>query len=90
MPEFLPGDGIDATGGFIEQQDLGTMHQSGSKSQLLLHAAGERLGGPVCEFFQAGKRGFVQERRISRKATLKLVDPARDGSEGEERRREAA
>lgn len=42
------------------------------------------------EFFKAGKRGFVQERRISRKATLKLVDPARDGDEGEERRREAA
>jgi UDP-N-acetylglucosamine acyltransferase len=42
------------------------------------------------EFFKAGKRGFVQERRISRKATLKLVDPARDADEGEERRREAA
>jgi UDP-N-acetylglucosamine acyltransferase len=42
------------------------------------------------EFFKAGKRGFVQERRISQKATLKLVDPARDVNEGEERRREAA
>jgi len=41
------------------------------------------------EFFKAGKRGFVQERRISSKATLKIVDPARE-DRGEERRREAA
>ena len=27
------------------------------------------------EFLKQGKRGFVQERRISRKATLKIVDP---------------
>jgi UDP-N-acetylglucosamine acyltransferase len=30
------------------------------------------------EFFKDGKRGFVQERRISRRATLKIVDPAAD------------
>jgi UDP-N-acetylglucosamine acyltransferase len=42
------------------------------------------------EFLKTGKRGFVQERRISGKATLKLIDPARDVGEGEERRREAA
>ena len=30
------------------------------------------------EFFKTGKRGFIQERRISRKATLKIVDPARE------------
>jgi UDP-N-acetylglucosamine acyltransferase len=30
------------------------------------------------EFFKQGKRGFIQERRISRKATLKIVDPAED------------
>ena len=42
------------------------------------------------EFLKAGKRGFVQERRISRKATLKIVDPARDDAERDERRREAA
>lgn len=29
-------------------------------------------------FLRAGKRGFVQERRISRKATLKIVAPADD------------
>lgn len=41
------------------------------------------------EFFQSGKRGFIQERRISRKATLKLVDPATDDIE-QDRDREAA
>ncbi|MDX1946471.1 MAG: acyl-ACP--UDP-N-acetylglucosamine O-acyltransferase [Pirellulaceae bacterium] len=43
------------------------------------------------EFFKSGKRGFVQERRISRKATLKIVDPATDEIESDAtRRREAA
>jgi UDP-N-acetylglucosamine acyltransferase len=43
------------------------------------------------EFFKAGKRGFVQERRISRKATLKIVDPAQDEIEqNEANKREAA
>ena len=37
--------------------------------------------GPAALFYsflKQGKRGFVQERRISRKATLKLIDPALD------------
>jgi UDP-N-acetylglucosamine acyltransferase len=43
------------------------------------------------EFFKTGKRGFSQERRISRKATLKLVDPAHDDAEhGDSRNRDAA
>jgi UDP-N-acetylglucosamine acyltransferase len=43
------------------------------------------------EFFKTGKRGFIQERRISRKATLKLVDPTQDDIEhGESRNRDAA
>ena len=33
------------------------------------------------EFLKQGKRGFMQERRISRKATLKIVDPADDDIE---------
>jgi UDP-N-acetylglucosamine acyltransferase len=37
------------------------------------------------EFLKNGKRGFVQERRISRKATLKIVDPAQDDIEQLER-----
>jgi len=43
-----------------------------------------------CDFLQTGKRGFVQERRISRKATLKLLDPARDDAEPEETSRRHA
>jgi UDP-N-acetylglucosamine acyltransferase len=50
--------------------------------------------GPAClfhEFLKTGKRGFVQERRISRKATLKIVDPAQDDIEQDEaKKREAA
>ena len=43
------------------------------------------------EFFKSGKRGFVQERRISRRATLKIADPGQDESEqSDNRRREAA
>jgi hypothetical protein len=30
------------------------------------------------EFLQSGKRGFVQERRISRRAMLRIVSPADD------------
>jgi UDP-N-acetylglucosamine acyltransferase len=41
------------------------------------------------EFFLNGKRGFTQERRISRRATLKIVDPAQDDIE-EDRRRDVA
>jgi UDP-N-acetylglucosamine acyltransferase len=43
------------------------------------------------EFLKNGKRGFVQERRISRKATLKIVDPAQDEIESATRKsRDAA
>jgi len=42
------------------------------------------------EFFKVGNRGFVQERRISRKATLKLVDPGQDADDHDERRRREA
>jgi hypothetical protein len=33
------------------------------------------------DFLKSGKRGFVQERRISRKATLKIVDAAQDDAD---------
>ena len=43
------------------------------------------------EFLKQGKRGFTQERRISRKATLKIVDPSQDEIEGSHgRQRDAA
>jgi UDP-N-acetylglucosamine acyltransferase len=42
------------------------------------------------EFLQTGNRGFIQERRISRKATLKIVDPAQDEIEQAETRKRGA
>jgi UDP-N-acetylglucosamine acyltransferase len=43
------------------------------------------------EFFAAGKRGFIQERRISRRATLKLVSPSSDDADhSDARHRDAA
>jgi UDP-N-acetylglucosamine acyltransferase len=45
--------------------------------------------GPAAEFhefFRTGKRGFVQERSISRKATLKIVDPSQDDIERDDAR----
>jgi UDP-N-acetylglucosamine acyltransferase len=45
--------------------------------------------GPAAAFFEflkAGRRGFVQERRISRKATLKIVTPAQDEVEDAQNR----
>lgn len=51
--------------------------------------------GPAAEFFEflkQGKRGFVQERRISRKATLKIVGADEDDMEdvADSNKREAA
>jgi hypothetical protein len=45
--------------------------------------------GPAARFYdflKQGKRGFVQERRISRKATLKIVDPSQDDVEDGQKR----
>jgi UDP-N-acetylglucosamine acyltransferase len=42
------------------------------------------------DFLTTGKRGFVQERRISRKATLKIADPIQDDLEEQRRGRDAA
>ncbi len=43
------------------------------------------------DFLRIGKRGFVQERSISRRATLKIVDPRQDEAErNAPSRREAA
>jgi UDP-N-acetylglucosamine acyltransferase len=56
-------------------------------SEVLEHLARDFTTGPAAlyhEFLKAGKRGFVQERRISRKAMLKIVDPAASDEIGEE------
>ncbi len=41
------------------------------------------------EFLKSGKRGFVQERRISRKATLKIAAPTDEDAEQTEKREAA-
>jgi hypothetical protein len=38
----------------------------------------QRSAAAFHEFLQSGKRGFVQERRISRRAMLRIVSPADD------------
>jgi UDP-N-acetylglucosamine acyltransferase len=63
-------------------------------SEVLAILKADFSAGPAVAFYdflKAGKRGFVQERRISRKATLKIVDPAEDDAQSaSDRRREAA
>lgn len=64
-------------------------------SEVLAILKAEFNTGPAVEFFEflkTGKRGFVQERRISRKATLKIVSSDDDDLEetGTDRKREAA
>jgi UDP-N-acetylglucosamine acyltransferase len=61
-------------------------------SEVLDILAASFQAGPAAEFHEflkSGKRGFVQERRISRKATLKIVDPSEDEM-GDEKDRDAA
>lgn len=56
-------------------------------SEVLEQLARDFTAGPAAlyhEFLKTGKRGFVQERRISRKAMLKIVDPAASDEIGEE------
>jgi len=61
-------------------------------SEVLEQLAGEFTTGPAAlfhEFLKTGKRGFVQERRISRKAMLKIADPAATDEIGESPARKA-
>jgi UDP-N-acetylglucosamine acyltransferase len=63
-------------------------------SEVLAILKSEFSTGPAAafhEFLKSGQRGFIQERRISRKATLRIVDADEDDIDQiEERRREAA
>lgn len=50
-------------------------------SEVLAILEADFQDGPAAafsEYFKSGKRGFTQERRISRRATLKIIDPALD------------
>jgi UDP-N-acetylglucosamine acyltransferase len=56
-------------------------------TEVLEQLARDFTAGPAAlfyEFLKNGKRGFVQERRISRKAMLKIVDPAATDEIGDE------
>lgn len=62
-------------------------------SEVLEILTAEFPAGPAAafnEFFKSGKRGFVQERRISRMATLKIVDPAQDDADAADQRKRGA
>jgi len=58
-------------------------------SEVLAILQADFATGPAAafyEFVKSGKRGFTQERRISRRATLKIIDPAQDEIEQADRR----
>lgn len=63
VPEFAAGDGVDAGGGFVEEEDLGLVHEGAGHGEALAPAAGEEGGAAVevglevgegDEFFAAG------------------------------------
>ena len=49
IPELAPGDGIDAGGRLVEQQDAGLGNQRADQRELLPHAAAELARQPVGE-----------------------------------------
>ena len=49
VPEFAPRHGIDAGGGFVEQQHARLRNQRAGQRQLLLHAAAQPSGQPMLE-----------------------------------------
>ena len=57
-PELLAGEGIDAGGRLIEDEEVGVVDQGTTQAYLLLHSAGELAGGAVGERPQA--RGVKQ------------------------------
>jgi UDP-N-acetylglucosamine acyltransferase len=77
------------------KEAYGVIYRQGLRWNEVLAILNERFTtGPAAlfhEFLKQGKRGFVQERRISPKATLKIVDPAHDDlEESATRKRDAA
>jgi UDP-N-acetylglucosamine acyltransferase len=62
-------------------------------SEVLQILKAEFQAGPAAafhEFLKAGKRGFVQERRISRKATLRIVNADADELESDDQSNRSA
>ena len=79
VPELPPRDGIDAGGGFVEQQQIGLVDQGTGQGEFLLHTAGEPIGAAVAELGQAGE---VQQA-LGPCAPLRSVHLVQVGEEGQ-------
>ena len=55
LPELLAGDGIDAVGRFVEDQELRLVDEDAGEPQFLLHPAGEVSRRPVGKGQQVGE-----------------------------------
>ena len=53
-PELAAGKRVDAGGGFVQNQQVGVVHQGAAQAEFLLHAAGELAGGAAGKGRQAG------------------------------------
>ena len=63
LPEIAAGLGIDAGGGFVEEQELGLMDEAGGEGEALFPAAGELTGELLAAFeeteaFEGVAHGF--------------------------------
>ena len=76
-PELAPGHRVDTCGRFVEQQQVGLVHQGGGQHQLLLHAAGEELGLPVGELGQP----HAPQQCLGPRPSFGTGDPADGGEE---------
>ncbi len=54
LPELITGQGIDASGGLIENQQIRVVNQRAAQPQLLLHAARELAGRAIGKAFKPG------------------------------------
>ena len=54
FPEFTSRQRIDASGGFVQDQDIGIMNQRATQAELLLHASRELSCRPMGEGVQTG------------------------------------
>src|SRR6266511_4377608 len=52
VPELAARYGVDAGRRLVEKEDVGPMDERAAEGELLLHAAGERCGPPVLEWFE--------------------------------------
>ena len=69
LPELLAGDGIDAVGRFVEDQELRLMDEDAGEAELLLHPAGEVSRRPVREGQQVGEAEVEGLPRLSLRAS---------------------